>query len=129
MATFAEMMATERERLNTALSEVADKIAALNEEAAGYRRELSAIDAYERAKTGTSNGARTGNGTRSPRGAKQETLFSLIQGSGDGMTRAQILEAVGVKGDKKAEGSISNALTNMKKAGKIGLNDGIYRAA
>jgi hypothetical protein len=130
MATnFADLMTAERERLNKLIAEVGTKVQALNEEAAGYKRELAAIDAYERAKNGgTISGSRRG-GNRAARGSRSETLLALIQGTPDGMTRSQILDAVGAKGNKSQEGSISNALTTMKKKGTLALQDGVYTAA
>ncbi len=45
------------------------------------------------------------------------------------MNRAQILEALSVKGDKSAEQSVSNALTKMKKDKELKQTDGIYSVA
>ena len=124
--SFADMMTAERERLNKLIAEVGTKVTALNEEAAGYKRELAAVDAYERTKNGgTATTRRTSTG-RAARGSRSETLMTLIAGRSDGMTRSDILEAIGAKGNKPLEGSISNALTTMKKQGKLALNKGVY---
>jgi len=128
MATFEEMVAKERERLQAALAGVAAKIAALNAEALGYKREMAAVDAYDAAKAGKSVRS-TSTSARGSRGSKQETLLSLIGGSKSGMTRGEILENLGLKGDKKGEQSISNALNNMKKAGKVTAANGRYEVA
>lgn len=122
------MIVQERDRLNKALADISAKQEALNAEAAAIRKELSAVDAYERAKSGKPAVAKT-TGGRAARGSRQETLLSLIAGNPDGMTRGDILTNLGVKGDKAAEGSISNALNTMKKAGKLSSKDGKYIAA
>jgi hypothetical protein len=43
------------------------------------------------------------------------------------MARADILTAMGAAGDKRAEQSISNALSNAKKQGQVALVDGLYK--
>ena len=47
----------------------------------------------------------------------------------EGLARADILTLLTLKGDKSAEKSVSNALTNMKKAKKIKSKDGKYLPA
>ncbi len=49
----------------------------------------------------------------------------MVKG-GKGMGRADILEALGVKGDKSGEQSVSNALSALKKKGDIAVEDGKY---
>ena len=127
MTTFAEMVAQERDRLGKAIAGVLDKMNALTEEMEGHKRELRAVDAYEAAKTGKVVTARAA-GSRAPRGSRQDTLHALIAGKPDGMTRGEILTELGIKGDKAAEGSISNALNGMKKSGKLLSKDGKYIA-
>ena len=126
MADIATVMQQERDRLTAALVDVDTRMAALRDEQMGYERELKAIDAYERAKAGKPQATPSG---RSPRGARSDTLIAMIAGSAKGMTRAQILEEVGAKGNKAQEGSISNALSILKKKGRVTLKDGVYKAA
>jgi hypothetical protein len=40
-----------------------------------------------------------------------------------------VIDAIGVKGNKSGEQSVSNALTALKKAGKIASMDGKWQAA
>jgi hypothetical protein len=47
----------------------------------------------------------------------------------DGLTRGEILEKMGLKGDKSGEMSISNALTALTKANQIFRRDGKYTSA
>jgi hypothetical protein len=62
------------------------------------------------------------------RGAVQEAVFATIANKPEGMSRAEIVEAMGKKGDKTGEQSVSNALTALKKANKVASNDGKYLA-
>jgi hypothetical protein len=126
--TFEAMMVAERKRLTGLLDDVAAKVTSLNTEAAGYKRELAAVNAYDAAKNGKPPSARSG-GSRGPRGSKQDTLVALLASHPDGLTRGEIIDALGVKGDKRGEGSVSNALTTMKKAGKLAAKDGRYLSA
>src|ERR1039457_4243789 len=69
------------------------------------------------------SGAITRAGTR--RTGIREELLKLIHDN-SGIGRAAILEKTGVKGDKKAEQSVSNALAALKKAGLVDNPDGGY---
>jgi hypothetical protein len=66
----------------------------------------------------------TGGGRR---GGVREDVLAVIAGSESGIGRAAILEVMGAKGDKKAEQSISNALANLKKAGTVSADGGLYK--
>jgi hypothetical protein len=124
-ATFQTMIDNERTRLNAALADLDKRQKTLDEERITIKRELAAVTAYETAKNGRAPRPASG-ASRTPRGAKQETLLGIIGGRPDGMTRGEILEDLGVKGDKRAEGSISNALNSLKKAGKLVSKAGRY---
>jgi hypothetical protein len=128
MPTFQDHIATERERLQKLRADAVERRQTIDAEIADIDREMRAIAAYETAKHGRSSSGTTATG-RAPRGAQQETLLAMIGGRKGGMKRADILEEVGVKGDKKREASVSNALTNMKKAGKLNLDGGVYTVA
>jgi len=47
----------------------------------------------------------------------------------DGLTRGEILERMGLKGDKSSEMSVSNALTALTKRNQVSRIGGKYRAA
>jgi hypothetical protein len=92
-------------------------------EIAEIDREFEAIKAYEVVKAGKAQkGAAASKepGQRARRGERQQEVLDLIGQHPDGLTRSEILERLGVKGDKKAEASISNALNNLKKTGRLG---------
>lgn len=60
-------------------------------------------------------------------GVRQQVLKS-VQDSPRGLSRADVLEKLGAKGDKSAEQSVSNALAALKKNKSISATNGIYRA-
>ena len=71
-------------------------------------------------------GATTPTGTR--RAGIRGNVLNTISKATDGISRASLLEALGVKGDKSGESSVSNALTALKKANKVTSDNGLYRA-
>src|SRR5690349_12066748 len=111
----------EREAIFTQQQELANKLAGLD-------RELAAIDAYEAAKSGKSASARaagTRRGRRARRGSKRDQLLQLIK-DGRGLTRGEILQKMGLKGNKSGEMSVSNALTALTKANQVTRREGKY---
>lgn len=122
--TFESLVEAEREQLKKKRGDVVDKIKALEKELDEIDREKEAVNAYYAAKTGK----RVRTGQRAPRGSRREEILGVIRGSPQGMKRAEILEALGVKGDKSGEQSVSNALSSMKKSGAVVVEDGNYLA-
>lgn len=53
----------------------------------------------------------------------------MIKQHANGISRGDLIEAMGLKGNKSGEQSVSNALNNMKKAGEIVSTDGKYAVA
>lgn len=62
---------------------------------------------------------------RSRRSGVRQDVLEQIQAH-QSITRAQLLEQMGVKGNKSGEQSISNAIAALKKAGQITAKDGAY---
>lgn len=116
-------MAEERKKLEAEKAQLDDRLAVIN-------AELKALDAYQRAKAGTTvpNGATAPRGQRRS-GIRDEVLRQITEAGADGITRAQLLEKMEAKGDKSAEQSISNAVAALKKSGTITGEDGTYRSA
>ncbi|MDR3474048.1 MAG: hypothetical protein P4M09_20520 [Devosia sp.] len=102
------MIIDERELINKAIDDAISRRTGVDEEIVARRRELHAFDLYEAAKSGKAVAARTAPPTRTARGARSEVLLTLIA-SGSGLTRAQILEDVGMRGKNAgpAEGRVS----------------------
>jgi hypothetical protein len=117
----------EREAIFIQQQELETKLADIN-------RQLSAIDAYEAARSGKPLPARQtrSTGTRRPRGArrgsKRDELLKVIR-EGGGLTRGQILEKMGLKGNKSGEMSVSNALTALTKSNQVARREGRYISA
>ncbi len=66
-------------------------------------------------------------GTR--RAGIRDQVYDAVKGfRADGVNRADLLTMLGVKGDKAGEQSVSNALSALVKATKIGLANGKYTA-
>jgi len=132
--TFEGFVARERERLHREREAVFSEQQELEQKLAAINRELSAIDAYEAAKTGKAppsppraRGPRTGSGAR--RESKREQLLEVIRQHPEGLKRAEILERMGLKGNKSGEMSVSNALTALTKSGQVVRVEGRYRSA
>jgi hypothetical protein len=118
----------EREAIFTQQHELEGKLAEIN-------KELSAIDAYEAAKSGKAparqaatrrTGTRRTSGVRS--GSKRDELLNIIK-QGGGLTRGEILEKMGLKGNKSGEMSVSNALTALTKGKQVARKERKYVAA
>jgi hypothetical protein len=132
--TFADFIARDRERLHAEREQIFNQQHELEGKLADINRELSAIDAYEAAKTGKAPAAaRQPRGARARpqvgRGSKREALMQVIKNNPSGLTRGEILERVGLKGNKSGEMSVSNALTALTKANQVTRRDGRYAAA
>ena len=122
-ATFEEMVLQERHRLDSQITDIQIRQHALQEEMALVKRELAALDAYEAAKSGK---PRRTTGSRSPRVSRRDGILAMIKQHANGISRGDLIEAMGLKGNKSSEQSVSNALNNMKKAGAIVSKDGKY---
>lgn len=130
--TFQDFIARDRERLHAEREAIFNQQQELENKLAAINRELSAIDAYEAAKSGKAAtprqaAARRGS-PRARRGSKREQLLEVIR-AGNGLSRGEILEKMGLKGDKAGEMSVSNALTALTKANQVARREGKYVAA
>ena len=137
---FADVMQQERERLHREREQVLNEQQELENKLAGIDRELAAIDAYESAKTGkrAKPGKRSAP-ARAPargrrarpqarRGSRREALLQTIRENPSGLKRGEILERMGLKGDKAGEMSVSNALTALTKSNQVSRHEGKYFA-
>ena len=100
---------------------------------AEINRELSAIDAYEAAKSGKAlptRRAQTGTRrtSRGRAGSKREQLLQIIKES-HSLTRGEILERMGLRGNKSGEMSVSNALTALTKGNQVRRDGRKYLSA
>src|SRR3954453_11815018 len=125
---FAEYIARERERLHAEREQVFNQQEELTRKLDAVNREFAAIEAYETAKTGkAARQAPAGRQPRARRGSRREALLELIRQS-DGLSRGEILERMGLRGDKNGAMSVSNALTALTKSNQVHREGGKYRA-
>ena len=76
----------------------------------------------------SANWLSAGRQPRARRGSRREQLLKLIR-EGNGLSRGEILERMGLKGDKSGEMSVSNALTALTKRNEVRREGGKYHAA
>jgi hypothetical protein len=134
-----EFMENERKRLNAERKATVEQQGELEKKLADIDRERAAIAAYEITRSGKfaplqKPAARRASSKRlasvgTPRGSKSSAIFSLINGSPSGLSRAEILGNMGLKGDKPGEKSVSNALTVLTKSKQVTRRDGKYFTA
>src|SRR3954447_27042330 len=126
---FAEYIARERERLRAEREQVFSQQEELQRKLDAINREYAAIDAYETAKTGKAGRrAQADRQPRARRGSRRQALLELIRQS-DGLSPGEILERMGLKGDKSSAMSVSNALTALTKSNQVRREGGKYRVA
>lgn len=127
--TFATFIKRERDRLHAEREGLFNQQHELERKLADINKEFAAIDAYEAAKTGKATRQTTTRRVPTTRrGSKREQLLQVIR-SGGGLSRGEILERMGLKGDKSGEMSVSNALTALTKANQVRRAEGKYHAA
>lgn len=122
MQTFQDHIKKERERLNMERDAILERRKALDTQLAEIDREFKAVEAYEAAKRGKASrqsGPRT-SGSR--KGSKRDGIIAALADIPHGLTRGELLEKMGLKGNKSGEMSVSNALTALTKAGKVMRN-------
>ena len=128
---FSDFMTRERERLRAEREQVFNQQEDLQRKLDEINREFAAIEAYEAAKSGKaarSGSVSGGRQQRGRRGSRREELLTLIR-EGNGLSRGEILERMGLKGDKSGEMSVSNALTALTKRNQVRREGGKYLPA
>ena len=126
---FAEYIGRERDRLRAEREQIFSQQEELTRKLDAVNREYAAIEAYETAKTGkNARQAPAGRQSRARRGSRREALLELIRQS-DGLSRGEILEQMGLKGDKSGEMSVSNALNALTKSNQVHRDGGKYLIA
>jgi hypothetical protein len=129
---FSDHMQRERDRLQAEREAVFTQQQELENKLGEINRELAAIDAYESAKSGKAPARQGPSSGRRPRqarrGSRREDLLNVIR-QGNGLSRGEILERMGLKGNKSGEMSVSNALTALAKGNQVRRDSGKYHAA
>jgi len=128
--TFADFIARERERLHAERETIFNQQHELQTKLDAINREFGAIEAYEVAKAGKAVRQPGARGPKRARaGSKRGQLLELIKQHPEGLARKDILERLGLKGDKAGAMSVSNALNRMIKENQVTRRDGRYIAA
>jgi hypothetical protein len=128
---FSDVMQQERERLTRERDDILNQQRGLEGKLAEINREFAAVDAYEAAKSGkatTTARQKAGAPRQARRGSRREALLEVIRSDASGLTRGEILERMGLKGDKSGEMSVSNALTALTKSNQVARREGKYVA-
>ncbi len=126
---FSNYIARERERLSREREEISNQRRELDSRLAEIDREFQAIEAYQAAKSSKPSGdRRMQTQRRGRRGSRREELLSLIR-DGNGLSRGEIPERMGLRGDKAGEMSVSNALTALAKSNQVRREGGKYYPA
>ena len=134
---FQEYIKNERKRLNNERRALVAQQRDVEKKLADIDRELGAIGAYETAKTRKPAKAETARAPRKTRasrkaastgrrGSRREPILKLISETPSGLSRGEILERMGLKGDKSGTMSVSNALTALTKSNQVARQDGKY---
>jgi hypothetical protein len=140
---FADIMQRERERLNREREEIVNQQKDLENKLTEINHEFAAIDAYEAAKTGKAatpsrqpraprksdmpiKQLSMDNGARPETGTRREAILNVIGENPNGLSRGEILARIGLKGNKSAQKSVSNALTALTKSNRVSRKDGKY---
>jgi hypothetical protein len=140
---FADIMQRERERLNREREEIVNQQKDLENKLTEVNHEFAAIDAYEAAKTGKVASPRrqqstsrkseatikqlsVDTGARAKPGTRREAVLNVIGENPNGLSRGEILERIGLKGNRPAQKSVSNALTALIKNSQVLRREGKY---
>ncbi len=115
-----ETLLQEREGIFAEQQALQDRLDAVNEV-------LKKFDAFEGKATARSTGTRRASGGR--KGSRREAIIAALQANPDGLSRGELLEKMGLRGDKSGEMSVSNALTALTKANQVARKDGKYLTA
>jgi hypothetical protein len=89
---------------------------------------LAKFDVFEGRPTARTLTGRTRRTTTARSGSKRDAVLQMIRNR-DGLSRGEILEKMGLKGDKAGEMSVSNALTALTKSQQVERRDGKYHLA
>jgi len=135
--SFQEFIKSDRKRLNGERKAVVAQQREVEKKLAAIDQELAAIVAYQSTKTGKAAAiqpapkarraaSKTRKSTRAPQGSRRESIIAALKGAADGMSRGELLEKMGLKGDKSGEMSVSNALTALSKSKQVARQEGKY---
>jgi hypothetical protein len=117
----------QREQLLQQRQELVSQQEALQQQLDELDEMLRKFDVFEGKTARPRQQTRTRRTSKTRRGSKRDELLKVIK-AGNGLTRGEILEKMGLKGNKAGEMSVSNALTALTKANQVTRRDWKYVA-
>lgn len=118
----------QREALLHQRQELLNQQQAIHQQLKELDEMLGKFDVFEGKAARPRQQTRTRGASGTRRGSKRDELLKVIR-EGNGLTRGEILEKIGLKGNKAGEMSVSNALTGLTKANQVARRDRKYVAA
>jgi len=118
-------IAKQREALLSQRQEILRQQRALQAQLDELDLMLAKFDVFEGKQARQAPPRRRSSGRR---GSRREELLRIIKQS-HGLTRGEILEKMGLKGNKSGEMSVSNALTALTKKKQVSRRDRKYLAS
>src|SRR3954451_14396367 len=121
LAETEAFIARQRESLLNQRQEILNQQRTLQEQLHQLDEMLGKFDVFEgkgARRQARATGTRRGGTRQGRRGSKRDELLKVIR-EGGGLTRGQILEKMGLKGNKAGEMSVSNALTALTKGNQV----------
>ena len=125
--TMEGAIARDRERLTAELADIErqeEQLAARRHEIQGMMDKVGALEAVLEGRVSIRGvqkprARKPSSGQRAPRGQKRGEILDLIRQHEGGLSSGEIIDILGMRGDKKGSQSINNILANMKKAGQL----------
>ena len=117
LAETEQFIARQREALLNQRQEILNKQKELDAELEKVDQMLTKFDVFE-GKAASRRSTGTTRRSSGRRGSRREGILSIIREAG-GLTRGEILEKMGLKGNKSGEMSVSNALTALTKGNQV----------
>jgi hypothetical protein len=125
LAETEAFIAKQREALLNQRQEIVNQQRALQAQLDELDGMLARFDVFEGKPAQQSQSRRRRSGRR---GSRREELLRIIKQS-HGLTRGEILDEMGLKGNKSGEMSVSNALTALTKSKQLTRRDRKYVAS
>ena len=124
-----DMFAEKRRELGEVRAKVEREIAALRERLAEIDLELGAIAAYDEymARDARSLEPRVDASVKGGRVTREAILDVIAGATGRGIGRGEIIDALGIKGNRTGENAVDNRLRELKRERSV-LHEGrVYR--
>jgi hypothetical protein len=115
----------QREQLLQQRQELLNQQQALQQQLDELDEMLRKFDVFEGKAARTRQQTRGRRASGSRRGSRRDELLKVTK-AGHGLTRGEILEKMGLKGDKSGEMSVANALSALTKSKQVARKDRKY---